>query len=135
MITYAVAQRDSTFQTLLRADDIEYLAPWIEPSILLDSAALRDFVIGALHVTCFIGCDVQQVRRRADVPDADSPFLRSETLGDWRVPRTYSWQSGGSTLVEFAVHSAEGVYAVRVDVPGRGRLLVSISRVARYMLL
>ena len=133
---YAVAQRDSTFQTLLDPDDIAYLAPWASPDVLGDPVTLRTFVLTALQATCLIGCDVQHVRKRSDVPDADSPFLRpaDEGASTWQMPRAYSWQRNGGVLVEFALHSlGRGVFSARAESEGPDRVRVSVSPIAWYM--
>ena len=135
-VTYAVAQHDSTFVSLLDPDDVQYLAVWTKPAALRDSAALRNFVQAALEATCLIGCDLKQVRRREDVPDADSPFLRAvDDTREWKMPRTYSWQQNGGVAVEFVLHSAgRGVYGASAESESQGRIAVAISPVARYVM-
>jgi hypothetical protein len=135
-VTYAVAQHDSTFVSLLNPDDVQYLAVWAKPAILRDSTALRSFVQASLEATCLIGCDLKQVRRREDVPDADSPFLRAvDDSRDWKMPRTYSWQQNGGVLVEFVLYSAgRGVYAAKAESESEGRIAVAISPVAWYVM-
>lgn len=133
---YAVAQRDSTFFTLLRAEDIAYLARWAKPGALADSVALREFVISSLRATCLVGCDVRQVHDRSEVPDADTPFLRP-VGGDrtgWKIPRTYAWQRNGGVLVDFALLShARGVYSVHAETGGPDGLRISVSPAAYYV--
>jgi hypothetical protein len=135
--TYVVAQRGAEFISLLSPEDIQYLAPWATPEALGDSVALRTFVISVLRATCFLGCEVRQVHRRSEIPDADSPFLRRADgqEGAWQLPRTYAWQRNGGVLVDIALLApGYGIYAVRASYEGRDRLRVSISAAAHFVM-
>lgn len=134
--TVAVAERDSAFLSVLGPNDLEYLLAWATTDRLSDSVSLRSLVVSELRATCFIGCDVKQVRDVAEIAERESPFLRpvDDSVRHWRLPRTYSWQRNGSVLTEFAVYSPGfGVYAVRAEYWPQ-HFAVSVSPVARFVL-
>lgn len=132
----AVAERGEQRITLLAPEDLQHLASWVGRPVLEDSSRLRAFILGALQSTCLVGCDPIQVRNPSDIPDAASPFLRAVNGegGEWSMPRTYSWQSDGATVVEFPLFvRGTGVFITRAQWSGRELLHVAVEPVARYM--
>src|SRR5262245_8421709 len=130
--TVAVAQRDTSFVSLLGPRDLEFLAAWAATDRLADTASLRRLVISQLRATCFIGCDVQHVGSRAEVLQGN-PFLVpvDANATRWRLPNTYSWQKNVGAVVDFPVYSPGfGVYAVRAEYLGPS-VAISVSMVAR----
>jgi len=135
--TVVVAERGGEMRTLLEPSDIEYLADWAPVSALSDSTSLRSFVLASLRATCFLGCDVRQVRRRSDIPNVDSPFLRPEDshAKSWKFPRTYAWQRNGGVQVEMPLWApGDGLYEARAKFDGPGRVSISIEPLARIAL-
>jgi hypothetical protein len=131
----AVAQRDSTFVTLLEADEVEQILPWATPAFAMtDSVEVRQAVVELIDATCILGCGVRRVRDLKEVPRHELYTAVAPGAERWTMPRTYSHVSTASLTLEFPLLAPEGLFKIGVYLDPAGRYNVLVTPVARVML-
>ena len=131
----AVAQRASEYVTLLEPEEIEQLLPWAAPALAItDSVELREAIVGLLELSCLLGCEIQHVRERAEVPRADFWSAADPNAEGWAMPRTYSHVSSTGLTLDFPVLARDGLFQIKAALDRRGNYYVMVIPVAQPML-